>query len=85
VNFIGGHHITFEGNAVYETGNNAVRMNSGNTDSFVIRGLQAAWPGRPHSSRRAVELAHGITRPGAPLTRLALISGVFSVPSPTSR
>lgn len=38
VNFIGGHHITFESNEVYETGNNAIRMNSGNTDSFIIRG-----------------------------------------------
>src|SRR5262249_10774574 len=38
VNFINGHHITFEGNEVYETGNNAIRMNSGNTDSFIIRG-----------------------------------------------
>jgi len=38
VNFIGGHHITFENNEVYETGNNAIRLNSGNTDSFIIRG-----------------------------------------------
>jgi hypothetical protein len=37
VSFIGGHHITFEDNEVYETGNNAIRMNSGNTDAFVIR------------------------------------------------
>jgi hypothetical protein len=37
VSFIGGHHITFEDNEVYETGNNAIRMNSGNTDSFIIR------------------------------------------------
>ena len=38
MSFIGGHHITFEGNEIYETGNNAIRMNSGNTDSFIIRG-----------------------------------------------
>jgi hypothetical protein len=38
VNFIGGNNITFEVNEVYETGNNAIRMNSGNTDSFIIRG-----------------------------------------------
>lgn len=38
VTFVGGHHITFEGNEIYETGNNAIRMNSGNTDSFIIRG-----------------------------------------------
>lgn len=37
VSFVGGHHITFEDNEVYETGNNAIRMNSGNTDSFAIR------------------------------------------------
>src|SRR4029450_1086252 len=35
--FIGGHHITFEDNEVYETGNNAIRLNSGNTDAPVIR------------------------------------------------
>jgi hypothetical protein len=38
VSFNGGHHITFENNEVYETGNNALRMNSGNTDAFIIRG-----------------------------------------------
>ena len=38
VTFVGGHHITFESNEIYETGNNALRMNSGNTDSFIIRG-----------------------------------------------
>lgn len=38
VSIVGGHHITFEANEIYETGNNALRMNSGNTDSFVIRG-----------------------------------------------
>ncbi len=38
VNFVGGHHITFEGNEVHETGNNAIRLNSGNTDAFTIRG-----------------------------------------------
>ena len=37
VRFLGGHHITFEDNEVYETGNNAIPLNSGNTDSFVIR------------------------------------------------
>jgi len=38
VSFVGGHHITFEANEIYETGNNALRMNSGNTDAFIIRG-----------------------------------------------
>jgi Right handed beta helix region len=38
VSFNSGHHITFENNEVYETGNNALRMNGGNTDSFIIRG-----------------------------------------------
>src|SRR5882672_3026075 len=37
VNFVGGHHITFEGNEVYGTGNNAIRLNSGSTDAFIIR------------------------------------------------
>jgi hypothetical protein len=35
VSFVGGHHITFEANEIYETGNNALRMNSGNTDTSV--------------------------------------------------
>jgi hypothetical protein len=31
------HHITIEDNEIYDTDNNAVAMNSGDTDSFVIR------------------------------------------------
>jgi hypothetical protein len=37
VRFIGGHYITFEDNEVYATGNNAIAMNSGDTDAFTIR------------------------------------------------
>ena len=37
VRFIGGNHITFEDNEVYDTGNNAIAMNSGDTDAFIIR------------------------------------------------
>src|SRR5262245_58365772 len=38
VRFIGTtHDITFEGNEVYETGNNALSMNSGNSDAMTIR------------------------------------------------
>jgi hypothetical protein len=37
VRFIRGHHITFEDNEVYETGNNAIAMNSGDTNDFIIR------------------------------------------------
>ncbi len=37
VRFMGGHHITLEDCEIYETGNNAIPMNSGNTDSFIIR------------------------------------------------
>lgn len=37
VRFIGGNHIIFEGNEVYNTSNNAIPMNSGNTDSIIIR------------------------------------------------
>ena len=37
VRFIRGHHITFEDCEVFETGNNALTMNSGSCDSFVIR------------------------------------------------
>jgi hypothetical protein len=35
--FIGGHHITLEDCEISETANNAIAMNSGNTDSFIIR------------------------------------------------
>jgi hypothetical protein len=31
-------HVTLEGNEIYATGNNALAMNSGDTDHFVIRG-----------------------------------------------
>jgi hypothetical protein len=37
VRFIGGHHITLEDSEIYETGNNAIALNSGNTDAFVFR------------------------------------------------
>lgn len=37
VRFIGGHHITFEDNTISATGNNALSMNSANSDAFIIR------------------------------------------------
>jgi len=51
VRFIRGHHIVFEDCEICETSNNALTMNSGNCDSFVIRrnhihhtGLSASGP-----------------------------------------
>ena len=39
VRFMGSsHHITFEANEIYETGNNALTMHSGNSDSMIVRG-----------------------------------------------
>jgi hypothetical protein len=35
--FVGGHHITIEDCEIFETGNNAIAMNSGDSDSFIIR------------------------------------------------
>lgn len=37
VRFIRGHHVTFEECEISQTGNNALTMNSGHCDSFVIR------------------------------------------------
>ena len=37
VRFIRGHHVTLEDCEIFETLNNALTMNSGNCDSFVIR------------------------------------------------
>jgi len=37
VRFIRGHHVTFENCEIFETGNNALTMNSGHCDAFVIR------------------------------------------------
>ncbi len=37
VRFIGGHHITFEDCEICDTGNNALTMNSGHCDAFIIR------------------------------------------------
>jgi hypothetical protein len=37
VGFIGGHHITVEDTEVYETGNNSISLNYGNTHAFVFR------------------------------------------------
>lgn len=38
VRFIRGRHITFEGCEIWQTGNNALTMNSGDCEGFVIRG-----------------------------------------------
>lgn len=37
VRFIRGHHVTFEGCEIFATGNNALTMNSGDCQAFVIR------------------------------------------------
>jgi len=37
VRFIRGHHVTFEECEIFETGNNALTMNSGDCDAFIIR------------------------------------------------
>jgi hypothetical protein len=37
VRFIRGHHVTFEDGEICQTTNNALTMNSGNCDAFVIR------------------------------------------------
>jgi hypothetical protein len=37
VRFIRGHHIVFEECEIFQTGNNALTMNSGDCDAFVIR------------------------------------------------
>jgi len=37
VRFIRGHHVTFEGCEIFETENNALTMNSGDCQAFVIR------------------------------------------------
>jgi hypothetical protein len=37
VRFIRGHHVTFEECEIFETGNNALTMNSGDCHAFVIR------------------------------------------------
>jgi hypothetical protein len=37
VRFIRGHHVTLENCEICATGNNALTMNSGNCDSFIIR------------------------------------------------
>lgn len=37
VRFIRGHHVTFEDCEIFETGNNALNMNSGNCHAFFIR------------------------------------------------
>jgi len=37
VRFIRGDHVTFEQCEIFETGNNALTMNSGDCDSFIIR------------------------------------------------
>lgn len=37
VRFIRGHHVTFEDCEIWQTGNNALTMNSGDCDAFIVR------------------------------------------------
>lgn len=37
VRFVNGHHITIEDCEIFETQNNGLRLNTGNTDAFIIR------------------------------------------------
>lgn len=37
VRFVGGHHITLEDLEIYETGNNAIALNSGNSEALIFR------------------------------------------------
>ena len=58
VRFIRGHHVTFENCEICQTSNNALTMNSGNCDAFIIRNNHIHHTGlredRAHRGRRHV-------------------------------
>ena len=77
VRFIRGHHITFEDCEIFETGNNALTMNSGDCDAFVIRGNHIHHTGLSTSTRPEGEGMYIGCHDGSCRTTNTLIEGNY--------
>ncbi|MFH1719723.1 MAG: right-handed parallel beta-helix repeat-containing protein [Planctomycetota bacterium] len=77
VRFIRGHHVTFEDCEISETGNNALTMNSGDCDSFIIRRNHIHHTGLSTSRRTEGEGMYIGCHSGSCITTNSLIEGNY--------
>jgi hypothetical protein len=77
VRFIRGHHITIEDCEICQTGNNAVTMNSGDCDSFVIRRNHIHHTGLSKSGSTEGEGMYVGCHDGSCITTNTLIEGNY--------
>lgn len=77
VRFIRGHHITFEECEIFETGNNALTMNSGNCDAFIIRGNHIHHTGLSTSGHTEGEGMYIGCHGGSCITTNTLVEGNY--------
>jgi len=77
VRFIRGHHVTFEECEIFETGNNALTMNSGDCDSFIIRRNHIHHTGLSISRRTEGEGMYIGCHSGSCITTNSLIEGNY--------
>jgi hypothetical protein len=75
--FIRGHHVTFEDCEIFETGNNALTMNSGNCHAFVIRRNHIHHTGLAESGATEGEGMYIGCHPGNCATTDSLIEGNY--------
>jgi AraC-like DNA-binding protein len=84
VRFIRGHHITFEDCEVFETGNNALTMNSGSCDSFIIRRNHFHHTGLSTTRPTEGEGMYIGCHDGSCITTNTLVEGILLDPSLSS-
>jgi len=77
VRFVRGHHITFEQCEIFETGNNALTMNSGDCDSFIIRRNHIHHTGLSTSRRTEGEGMYIGCHSGSCITTNSLFEGNY--------
>jgi hypothetical protein len=77
VRFIRGHHIVFEDCEIFQTGNNALTMNSGDCDAFVIRKNHIHHTGLSKSRRTEGEGMYIGCHDGSCVTTNSLFEGNY--------
>jgi hypothetical protein len=77
VRFIRGHHIVFEECEIFQTGNNALTMNSGDCDAFIIRKNHIHNTGLSKSRRTEGEGMYIGCHNGSCLTTNSLFEGNY--------
>jgi len=77
VRFIRGHHITFEECEIFQTGNNALTMNSGDCDAFIIRRNHIHHTGLSKSRRTEGEGMYIGCHDGSCVTTNSLFEGNY--------